>query len=67
MRSRRCVRQERVILMGIAFLSIFCGVGLAAVHQHPKNQRSIPLPVPGSFFVLGFVLLGVALSHCRQW
>jgi hypothetical protein len=53
--------------MGIAFLSIFCGVGLAAARHRPNNQYNVPLELPGSIFVLGFVLLGVALSHCRQW
>jgi hypothetical protein len=66
-RSGRCLRQERVILTEIAFLSIFCGVGLAAAQQNPKIRTALPFPISGSIFVLGFVLLGVSLSHCRPW
>jgi hypothetical protein len=58
---------ERSIITGIAFFSIFCGVGLAAAYRRPEIKSNIPLPLPGSVFVLGFVLLGVALTHCRQW
>jgi hypothetical protein len=67
MRSGRCLRQERVILTGIAFFSIFSGVGLAAVQRRPKIRLVVPKILPGSVFMLGFVLLGVALSHWRQW
>jgi hypothetical protein len=51
----------------IAFFSIFCGVSLAAAQRRPEIKNSIPGPLPGSFFVFGFMLLGVALSHWRQW
>jgi hypothetical protein len=67
MRSGRCLRQERFILTGFAFFSIFCGVGLAAAQQRPEIKSIIPNSLPGSVFVLGFALLGVALSHWRQW
>jgi hypothetical protein len=67
MRAGCRVRQEPFILTGIAFFSIFSGVGLAVVRRRPKIQSIIPSPLPGSVFVLGFALLGVALSHWRQW
>jgi hypothetical protein len=53
--------------MGFAFFSIFCGAGLAAAQHHPEIRPSIPGVLPGSVFILGFALLGVALSHWRQW
>jgi hypothetical protein len=44
-----------------AFCSIGCGVALAAKAGDDKRRRR---QVAGSVFLLGFVLLGVALS---QW
>jgi hypothetical protein len=67
MRAGRHLRQEPFILTGIAFFSIFCGVGLAAAQRRTENKSFIPSALPGSIFVLGFALLGVALSHWRQW
>jgi hypothetical protein len=38
-------------------------VGLAAAHNRADIKPFVPRPVAGSVFVLGFVLLGVAISH----
>lgn len=67
MRSGCYLGQERFILTGFAFLLIFSGVGLAALQQRPEIKRIVAIKLPGSVFVLGFALLGVALSHWQQW
>jgi hypothetical protein len=57
------MRQEPRILIGLAFLLIFCGVGLAAARGCANIKIFVPGPLIGSIFVLGFVFLGVAISH----
>jgi hypothetical protein len=50
-----------------AFFSILSGVVLAALQRRPNISSTMPKQLPGSVFIFGFVLLGVALSHWRQW
>jgi hypothetical protein len=45
--------------------SILCGGALAAVAKRNDAKPVVPLRLAGSVFVLGFVLLGVAISHWR--
>jgi hypothetical protein len=64
-RSCRRVAQEMSILLVLSMSSILCGGALAAVAKRNDAKAIVPLRLAGSVFVLGFVLLGVAISHWR--
>jgi hypothetical protein len=45
--------------------SILCGGALATLAKRNGAKPIVPLRLAGTVFVLGFVLLGVAISHWR--
>jgi hypothetical protein len=47
----------------LAFSSIACGTVLAVQAEHGKPKPRTWRRVAGSVFVLGFVLLGLAICH----
>ena len=57
--------QEPPILTVLAFCSIFCGIGLSAASGRAGRKPLVLPRLAGSVFVLGFVLLGIAISRWR--
>jgi hypothetical protein len=53
------------MLATLAFGSVLCGVLLAAAGDRFVVKPFVARRLAGPVFVLGFVLLGVALSHWR--
>ena len=47
----------------LAFGSVSCGVALAALARRRRYAPIVPLRLVGSVFVLGFVLLGIAIGR----
>jgi hypothetical protein len=55
--------REPCILTMLAISSIACGIILAAIPGRRAANPVVARRLAGSIFVLGFVLLGVAISH----
>jgi hypothetical protein len=53
----------------IAICSIIAGPLLAAARFHIGIKSILPGPLAGSIFILGFVLLGIAINswHLPEW